>query len=470
MGIQRQLSIYGIGLQVPSIGEDKRVPAITNPCLFFIGKVGLRVNLLTSLATPGENVRMIEVTIGILGLGTVGSAVFDELHRHGEWLARRSGIRFKVKRILVQDMGKKRDPRAESLVTSNPAEVLEDPSIQVVVELMGGYQPALDYVKRALHCGKQVVSANKHLLSNAWDILREACESGKAGMFFEAAVAGAVPIIRPLRHSLIANRIGELEAIVNGTTNFVLTEMRSHGASFAQALAKAQKLGYAEADPSADVDGLDAARKMAILSTLICNGPVYERSVSRRGIREVSQQDVEFAESNGFALKLLGGLRVLSVDSEGGCCSVSVSVEPALLPLDHPLAGVNDVLNGIWLKAEPAGELLFTGHGAGGPATASSVLGDLIFAANVAIGRAAPAPICGDWQVSVEKDERPQRWYLRADSLGVREMGDVAATMGIKFQLLSEGTRGSCGITAPTPRGLAEALAHRTGSFVARGV
>lgn len=411
-----------------------------------------------------------EIIIAILGLGTVGYSVFDELDRHGEWLAARSGFKFIVKKILVRDPNKKRDPRTQGLVTADPMEILEDPHIKVVVELMGGYQPALDYVRRALLSGKQVVTANKQLVSNAWRELNAACDAGKSGIFFEASVAGAVPIIGPLVHTLAANRVNQLEAIVNGTTNFILTEMKTAGVAFPQALSVAQKLGYAEADPSADVDGLDAARKMAILSSLALGGPVYERQVTSRGIRDVTKHDVEFAESNGFALKLLGGLRVLSMDPYMRRCSAYVSVEPALLSLDHPLAQVNGVLNGVWLKTEPGGELLFTGQGAGGPATASSVLGDLVAAARVAVGVSGPPPVCGDWEVRVEEDESPQRWYLRASSMGVKELGDIAASVGLKFQLLGEGESWASGITAPCSRCRAEALSRRTHSFIARVV
>lgn len=405
-----------------------------------------------------------KVGVGLLGLGTVGSAVFNELHTHADWLEGKTGIRLEVARILVRDPGKARDKAAAPLITTHPDEVLCDPDIQVVVELMGGYRPALDYVVGALERGKQVVTANKQLLSNAWGELLRAAESGGGGVFYEASVAGAIPIIGPLRSTLVANRVNSICAIVNGTTNFILTQMAREQMDFSEALAEAQRLGYAEADPSADVDGLDAARKVAILATLVVGGPVYEKQVLTRGIRQVRAADVQFARTRGFSLKLVGSVQV----THGERPRVQACVEPVLLPEQHPLSGVHEVLNGIWLRGEPCGELFFKGQGAGGPATASSVIGDIVAAARGALGELRPGLPCGSAEVVVDEDSQPHRWYVRAPGLGERRFREVALECGVEPEEVEvRGGHAFC-LTLPCGRGKAWELARRLNGFFAR--
>ncbi|MGB9866481.1 MAG: homoserine dehydrogenase [Bacillota bacterium] len=407
---------------------------------------------------------MKRVKIGLLGLGTVGNAVFQEICSHGEWLEGRSGIRLEVARILVRNPSKVRDKAAEPLLTLDPDAVIRDPGIQVIVEVMGGYRPALDYVVEALQRGKQVVTANKELLSNAWGDLLRAAETGGGGIFYEASVAGAIPIIGPMRSTLVANRVGRIAGILNGTTNFILTQMTRQRMDFPEALAEAQRLGYAEADPSADVDGLDAARKVAILTTLAAGGPVYQSQVLTRGIRQVRAADVQFARERGFSLKLVAGALVVHESKP----KVRAWVEPALLPEGHPLASVDNALNAVWLAGEPCGELFFRGQGAGGAPTSSSVMGDIVAAARASVGDLRPDAVCGSAEVIVEQEDEICTWYVRGPGLGEKRFRELAADCGVEPEGVEVKAGHAFCLTFPCPRSKVWELACRVNGFFAR--
>jgi homoserine dehydrogenase len=264
----------------------------------------------------------------------------------------------------------------ELLVTTDAHEVVQDPAIDVVVEVMGGISPARDLVLQALRSGKPVVSANKELLANHGGELWEAASAAGVDLLFEASVAGGIPLIRALRESLAGERIHRVMGIVNGTTNYILTRMAASGATYHGALAEAQSLGFAERDPTADVEGYDAAAKAAILANVAFGAKVVAGDVYREGISDVTGQDIEAARRLGFVIKLLA---VIETDDDG---SLGVRVHPAMVPVAHPLAAVNDSFNAVFVEGDSVGQLMLLGRGAGGPPTASAVLGDLVDAAH----------------------------------------------------------------------------------------
>jgi homoserine dehydrogenase len=314
--------------------------------------------------------------ISLLGCGTVGSALLRLLEANAEAIHDRSGYRFDVRRIAVRDGERVRDVPAglaDRFTTDASAVVGE--KTDVIVEVMGGTDPALPLVLEALRAGKHVVTANKALLASHGPELFETAADHKAGLYFEAAVAGGIPLIGPLRDSLAGERITRLLGIVNGTTNYVLTRMTEDATSFESALAEATRLGYAEADPSADIEGLDAAAKCAILASIAFNTPVTVKDVYTEGIVGVSPEDIEFARRLGYTVKLLA-----VAESAGD--GVTVRVHPAMIPEQHPLSAVRDAFNAVFVEGPHVGELMFYGPGAGGEATAVSVLGDLITAAS----------------------------------------------------------------------------------------
>jgi homoserine dehydrogenase len=274
------------------------------------------------------------------------------------------------------------------VTTSTPGSVVTDPGVDVVIELMGGVEPARTLVLDALKAAKPVVTANKQLLALCGAELFEAASAAGVDLLYEAAVAGAIPLIRPLRESLAGERIARVMGIVNGTTNYILTRMTDEGASYADALAEAQALGYAEADPTADVEGYDAAAKAAILATIAFGVQVVADDVHREGITAVTPADIAFAGRLGYVVKLLAV-------SEAVGAEVAVRVHPAMVPASHPLAAVRDAFNAVFVEGESVGELMFYGRGAGGMPTASAVLGDLIDAAhNLQVGgRGRTAPM-----------------------------------------------------------------------------
>jgi homoserine dehydrogenase len=314
------------------------------------------------------------VDVGFLGCGTVGSAVLRLLDEHRDDIFERSGCRFEVRRIAVREPDRTRDvPVPPGRFTDDPASVVEDPEVRVVVELMGGVDPARDLVLSALRSGKRVVTANKELLAKHGPELFQAAAGSGAGLHFEATVAGGVPLIRPLIESLPAERITRLLGIVNGTTNYILDRMTEDGIAFADALTEAQRLGYAESDPTDDLEGFDAAAKCAILASLAFDTRVVADDVYREGIARVSPADIEFADRLGYVVKLLAVAELEDGD-------VAVRVHPAMIPRDHPLAAVRDAFNAVFVDGPNIGELMFYGRGAGGAPTAVAVVGDLITA------------------------------------------------------------------------------------------
>jgi len=337
------------------------------------------------LAPSSERV----VRIAVLGCGNVGSALVGMLQDRTDALAVQSGARLEIGGIAVHDVSLDRPPHVpRHLLTDDPAGLVADPSIDVVVELIGGLVPAEGLVRTALENGRPVVTANKTLLASPEGVaLRGLAKRQGVDLLYEAAVAGAIPLVRALRESLTGERIHRVIGIVNGTTNFILTKMSEQGADYADVLAEAQALGLAERDPTADVEGYDAAAKAAILAGVAFGYDVAATDVMREGITAVRVVDIEFAERLGYAVKLL------AIVERNGDDALSVRVHPALIPKTHPLAGVRDAFNAVFIEGEAAGELMLYGQGAGGLPTASAVVGDLIDAVrNRLAGTTAPAP------------------------------------------------------------------------------
>jgi homoserine dehydrogenase len=316
------------------------------------------------------------VEVGLLGCGNVGSALVQLLRDDADGIARRTGLRLRVARVAVRNTAKERDvDLPEGVLTHDAEAVVTDPAIDVVVEVIGGIEPARSLVLDALKAGKPVVTANKELLANVGAELFEAAATAGVDLLYEASVAGAIPLIRPLRESLAGERIRRVMGIVNGTTNYILTRMSEQGASYADALAEAQSLGFAERDPTADVEGYDAAAKAAIIASIAFGVRVVAGDVYREGISGVTAADIAFARRLGYVVKLLAIAE--QVDGE-----VAVRVHPAMLPETHPLAAVRESFNAVFVEGDAVGELMFYGRGAGGMPTAGAVLGDLIDAAH----------------------------------------------------------------------------------------
>ena len=315
------------------------------------------------------------VTVALLGGGTVGSQVARLMGENAADLAARVGAPLELVGVAVRDSSRSRDGVPAELITGDAA-ALAARGADVVVELMGGIEPARSLILSAMAAGSSVVTANKALLAaDGATLYRAAAEAG-VDLYFEAAVAGAIPLIRPLRESLAGDRVRKVLGIVNGTTNFILSKMDEEGADYAAVLAEAQALGYAEADPTADVEGLDAAAKAAILAELAFHTRVTADDVSCEGITAVTAADVQAARDMGFVIKLLA-VAEISDDGRG----VIVRVHPAMVPRDHPLASVRGAFNAVFVEAESAGQMMFYGRGAGGAPTASAVLGDVVAAA-----------------------------------------------------------------------------------------
>jgi homoserine dehydrogenase len=313
----------------------------------------------------------------MLGCGVVGSEVVRLIQAHGEDLAHRIGAPVEIAGIAVRRPQRVRDVAVDSaLFTTDSAALVAREDIDVVIEVIGGIEPARSLLVTALERGASVVTANKALLAEDGGTLYDAAERGNTDLYCEASVAGAIPLLRPLRESLAGDRVNRIIGIVNGTTNYILTRMDSTGASFTDALEEAQALGYAEADPTADVDGFDAAAKAAILAGLAFHTRVTAADVHREGISEVTAGDVASARDMDGVVKLLAIAE--RAPDRSGRESVGVRVHPAILPRSHPLAGVRDAYNAVFIEADAAGQLMFYGRGAGGAPTASAVLGDLV--------------------------------------------------------------------------------------------
>lgn len=314
------------------------------------------------------------IGVGLLGCGVVGSEVARLLLSDVQELSTRSGAQLSLRKIAVRNLQSShaREGIPTELFTQNPAEVVTAPDIDVVIELMGGIEPARELILTAIAHGKSVVTANKALLARHGADLSAAAEKAGVDLYYEAAVAGAIPIIRPMRESLVGDHITRVMGIVNGTTNFILTKMDEEGRAFGDVLKQAQELGYAEADPTADVEGHDAAAKAAILASLAFHSRVTVDDVYCEGITKVSADDVALAKAVNSVIKLLA-IAELTPNNE-----ISVRVHPVMMPRSHPLAAVRDAYNAVFVEARSAGQLMFYGRGAGGHPTASAVLGDVV--------------------------------------------------------------------------------------------
>jgi homoserine dehydrogenase len=366
------------------------------------------------------------VRVGILGCGHVGSALVRLLGEHRDEIAARAGAQLVTARVAVRNLARDRGVELPGGVLTNDAHaIVTDPDIDVVVELIGGVEPARTLITAALEAGKPVVTGNKELLANVGRELFETAARSGVDLLFEASVAGAIPLIRPLRESLAGDRVRRVMGIVNGTTNYILTRMTEQGASYHDALAEAQSLGYAERDPTADVEGYDAAAKAAIIASIAFDADVVAGDVYREGISEVTAADIESADKLGYVVKLLAIAE--AVDG-----AIAVRVHPAMVPRRHPLASVRESFNAVFVEAEAADQLMFYGRGAGGEPTASAVLGDLVDAAKnlrggghgATIGPLTRRPICpidevaSQFYVSLDAVDRPGVLAAIADSFG----------------------------------------------------
>ncbi len=314
----------------------------------------------------------VPLRVALLGCGTVGAEVVRLLSSNADDLAARVGAPLELAGIAVRRLGKARDlPVDDALFTTDAAGLVARADVDLVVEVVGGIEPARSWILSALHAGKGVVTANKALLAEDGATLYAAAERGGADLYYEASVAGAIPILRPLRESIAGDNVRRVMGIVNGTTNYILTRMDEVGMGFGEALDEATALGYAEADPTADIEGFDAAAKAAILAGLAFHTRVAAADVHREGISEVTAADIASAKAMGCVVKLLA---IAERDGAG----VGVRVHPAMIPRSHPLASVREAYNAVFVEADSAGQLMFYGRGAGGSPTASAVLGDLV--------------------------------------------------------------------------------------------
>jgi homoserine dehydrogenase len=322
------------------------------------------------------------IGVGLLGLGTVGAGVAAILTspegRHPLVGA------LELKKVAVRDPGRARPVSLPAdMVTTDPEAVVDDPAVEIVVEVMGGLEPARSLILRAIAAGKPVVTANKAVIARHGEEIAAAAAERGVYVLIEAAVGGGIPIIEPLKQSLGGNRIQRVSGIINGTTNYILSRMADEGAAYEAVLADAQRLGYAEADPAADVEGHDAADKIAILAGLAYGGPVPRAAIPTEGIDRLEARDVAYAAQLGFVVKLLAVAQRIGDPDAAGVQSLDVRVHPTLLPVDHPLAGVNGVNNAILVEGDPVGRVMFYGPGAGAGPTASAVVADILNIAGI---------------------------------------------------------------------------------------
>lgn len=369
------------------------------------------------------------VNIALIGCGTVGSGVVKLIAQNNALMEKRAGVAVAIKKVLEKDTGKALASgiRPEQ-IASSLEEILDDDDIQIVVELIGGLEPAFTYITGAMKRGKHVVTANKDLIAVKGREIFETAEANGVDFFFEASVAGGIPIIAALKQSLAANRIESVIGILNGTTNYILTKMSREGQPFESVLKEAQDLGYAEADPTSDVEGLDAARKVAILSSLAFNTRTTFEDVYVEGITHISPLDIEYARELGYVIKLLA----IAKESEG---RIQTRVHPAMLRATHPLAVVDDVFNAVFVRGDGVGDLMFYGRGAGQMPTASAVTGDIIeICRNIKHNcRGRLGCTCFDNKPVTGIRELSNRFYLRlqvTDRPGV--LAEIASVFGQK--------------------------------------
>jgi homoserine dehydrogenase len=363
---------------------------------------------------------MFQVNIGMIGGGTVGSGVFHHWHKNRALLESRLGAKIILARVAVKALDEPRPyPIPASALTTDWAAVVNDPQIQVVIELVGGTQIAKTMILAALKLGKPVITANKALLSAHGEELFAAARQYGSNLYYEASVAGGIPIIKALREGLVGNRISHLYGIVNGTCNYILTRMKREGSDFAPTLQDAQRLGYAEADPSLDIDGFDSEHKIGILASLAHGFWVAPEKIYVEGIRSIARADIEFAGKLGFTIKLLGVVKVVPTSKSEKRQAIQVSVYPALIPNAHVLASVDHVFNAIFVRGDVVGDTLFYGRGAGQDATASAVLGDIADAAldlkHGTRARIPPFVPHGSEGLVLPLRDVVSRYYLRLD-------------------------------------------------------
>lgn len=367
-----------------------------------------------------------EIKAALLGAGTVGGGVYKLVERRAAEMPDKVGAELKITKVLVKNLQKKREGIPSEVLTDDWEDIIHDPEISIVIELMGGVEPARTYILQALEAGKNVVTANKDLLAEHGQELMEAAERNHCDLCFEAAVGGGIPIIRPLKECLAGNEITEVMGIVNGTTNYILTKMTQEGWDFDDALKEAQRLGFAEADPTADVEGLDAGRKMAILASIAFHSRVTFKDVDVKGITKITAKDIQYAKEFGYTLKLLGVAR----NEEG---KMEVGVSPMMIPSTHPLANVNDSFNAVFVHGDAVDDAMFQGRGAGEFPTASAVVGDLI-----SVARDMQYDCCGRIGCSCYKNlsmkpagEARHKYFLRLiveDRTGI--LAGVAGVLG----------------------------------------
>ena len=348
------------------------------------------------------------IKAALLGAGTVGGGVLRILEWQRDEMPKKLGVSIELKKILVRDKTKKREGIDSALLTEDWQEILSDPEIQIVIEVMGGIEPARTYILEALQAGKNVVTANKDLLAEHGRELLDMAERAGRDLMFEAAVAGGIAIIRPLKQCLAANHITEVMGIVNGTTNYILTRMTAEGMEFSEALARATELGYAEADPTADIEGYDAARKVAILASIAFNSRVTFSDVYTEGITKITAADIRYAAELDMVIKLLGVAR----NTEGG---IEAGVYPMLIPSSHPLASVHDAFNAVFVHGDAVDDAMFLGRGAGQLPTGSAVAGDVFeIARNIQAGSTGKISCTCYKNLPVKPvEEMRSRYFLR---------------------------------------------------------
>jgi len=407
-------------------------------------------------------VTAVPIRVALLGCGTVGSDVVRLLHEQADDLTARVGASLELIGVAVRRIGRDRGdlPLEPALLTTDPLGLVKRDDVDVVVEVVGGIEPARGWLLEALHSGKSVVTANKALLAEDGATLHQAAAEGGADLYYEASVAGAIPLLRPLRESLHGDRITRVTGIVNGTTNFILSSMDAAGSSFTEALEEATALGYAEADPTADVEGFDAAAKAAILASLAFHTRVTAADVYREGITEVTAADVASAKAMGCTIKLL----CIATRADN---TVSVRVHPAMIPRTHPLAGVSDAFNAVFVEAAAAGQLMFYGRGAGGPPTASAVLGDLVAVARNRLSGARSASESAYASLAVRSiADVVTRYHISldvADRAGVlASVAGVFATHGVSIATVNQSGRGNEAILVIVTHGATDAALAAT--------
>jgi len=366
------------------------------------------------------------IKVAILGLGTVGSGVYKLLTQQSEDFIWKVGSKLEISKVLVNNINKQRSLAVDKeILTDKWQEIIDDPEIKIIIEVMGGIEPAKSYILQALKVGKHVVTANKDLLAQYGKELFDTANSQASDLAFEASVAGGIPIIRPLKQCLAGNKIEEILGIINGTTNYILTQMTYGQVSFESALQEAQRLGYAEADPTSDVEGYDAARKLAILASLAFQSRVTLQDVYIEGISNLTLADITYARELGYVVKLIA----VAKHSEEG---IEARVHPMFIPYTHPLASVNDSFNAVFVKGNAVGEAMFYGRGAGELPTASAILGDVIDVARNIVNNCTGRIACTCFYQSNHKNigEINTKYYLR---LQVKDKPGVLASIAGVF-------------------------------------